>query len=65
MSISFEITLIAFNVFKIVKKLTDVCPLITFKAFILKLLFLPAFILFIGEIKTLVLFFAFEMRRMW
>ena len=65
MSISFEITLIAFNVFKIVKKLTDVCLLITFKALILKLLFLPAFILFIDEIKTLVLFSAFEMRRMW
>ena len=65
MSISFEITLIAFNVFKIVKKLIDVCPLITFKALILKLLFLSAFILFIDEIKTLVLFSAFEMRRMW
>ena len=38
-----------FNVFKIVKKLTDVCPLIPFKALILKLLFLPAFI---GENKN-------------
>ena len=62
MSISFEITLIAFNVFKIVKKLTDVCPLITFKALISKLLFTPVNI---GEMKTLVLFSSVEMRRMW